>query len=197
MSKFADKAEFSIRFQPFQLYPELQRGDAEGVDKYDFFRDLYEMRGSSEAAMVTRFKNLQNAWKEDGLKLADRERGHRWGNSFDAQRLISLARKQGRENQMIEAIYTANHEQNLPLSDWSVLLQCASQAGLVGAEEMLNSQQEVGEVLQKIQKYIDMGITAVPVLIVNDSHPIHGAPADGVLEEMFSRIIAKGAESAL
>merc|ERR1719401_1558451 len=99
--------------------------------------------------MKTGFKRLQGQWKRDGLKLA--ERVGNFGNSFDAQRLISWSRKQGREDQMIEAVYTANHEKNLCLSNRSVLLACAEQAGLVGAKEMLESRQELDEVWGKIQ----------------------------------------------
>lgn len=190
MKEFSGKADIKIRFQPFQLYPNLERGDAEGVDKYVFFKELYEQRGSDEGAMKERFSHLQKAWKEEGLSLADRERGHKWGNSFDAQRLISFARKQEREDKMIEAIYTANHELNLPLSNRSVLLECATQAGVTGAEEMLNSEQEVAEVRSKIQKYVDMGINAVPVIIINEKYPIHGAPEAEVLQHTFSQIIA-------
>lgn len=189
MKDFSDKADIKIRFQPFQLYPDLKQGDAEGVDKYVFFKELYEQRGSDEAAMKARFSHLQNAWKAEGLSLADRERGHRWGNSFDAQRLISFARKQGREDAMIEAIYSANHELNLPLSSRSVLLECAAKAGVIGTEEMLNSEQEVAEVRSKIQQYISMGINAVPVIIINEKYPIHGAPEAEVLQLAFSQLI--------
>lgn len=179
-----------IRFQPFQLYPDLKRGDPKGVDKYDFFKELYEMRGSNEKEMVSRFKYLQGAWEGDGLNLANRERGNgRWGNSLDAQRLISFARKQGREDQMIEAIYTANHEKNLPLSDMSVLLECAKTAGVQGASEMLDTDQEISEVVGKIRQYTEMGVTAVPVIIVNETHVINGAPEAAVLGEMFNTIL--------
>lgn len=191
MKDFSDKADIKVRFQPFQLYPDLKRGDTEGVDKYVFFKELYEQRGSDEAAMRARFSHLQNAWKEDGLSLADRERGHKWGNSFDAQRLISFARKQGREDEMIEAIYSANHELNLPLSNRSVLLECATKAGVTGTEEMLDSEQEVAEVRSKIQQYVIMGINSVPVIIINDKYPIHGAPEADVLQHAFSQLIEK------
>jgi len=192
MKEFADRAEITIRFQPFQLYPDLERGDPEGVDKYEFFKTLYEHRGSDEAAMVARFAHLQRAWSEEGLQLADRERGSKWGNSFDAQRLISFARKQDRENEVIEAIYAANHECNKPLSNRSVLLECGAKAGLLGVEEMLNSDQEVAEVLAKTQQFVSMGITAVPVLLINDKYPIHGAPEAEVLQQVFSQIIENG-----
>lgn len=195
MKSFSDRADIQISFQPFQLYPQLKRWDPNGVDKHKFFVDKWAMQGVDEAAVNARFKGLQGAWTKEGLKLSDREGG--WGNSFDAQRLISFSRKQGREDQMIEAIYTANHEQNLPLSNWSVLLKCAEGAGVVGAEEMLKSDQEVAEVSDKVKKYVGMGINAVPVIILNDQYRIDGAPEAADLQEILTRIIEKEEKAML
>ena len=80
---------------------------------------------------------LKNAWAEEGLNLAFegeevRPQG-KMGNSIDAQRLIMLARRQGKEDGMIEAIYSANHVNNECLSDFTVLLRCAEEAGVTGA----------------------------------------------------------------
>lgn len=192
MRQFTDKADFKIRFQPFQLYPDLPRLHAEGVDKKEFFKQLSRQRNpeADEEAQAMRFAFLQGEWKKDGLNLSGR--GGQLGNSFDAQRLISFARKQGREDQMIEAIYTANHENNLCLSNPAVLLACADQAGIEGAEEMLNSNQELDEVFSKIQMYRAMGISSVPVLVFNDKYPIHGAPERRHLEVALRDLIEKG-----
>lgn len=134
-----------------------------------------------------RGRRLRAAWSADGLYLAPK--GGRWGQSFDAQRLISLARKQGLEDAMVEEIYKGNHEQNQPLSEWSFLIAAAENAGVTGAEEMLKSDQEVAEVRAKIQKFVNMGIDAVPVLVVNDQPPIHGAPDHERLAQAFRKEI--------
>lgn len=166
----------------------MPAGDNRGVDKYQFHKEKWEMRGVNETTLNKRFRGLQDAWKEEGLRLTDRS-GH-WGNSFDAQRLISLARKQGREDAFVEAVYAANHEQNLALSSWEVLLSCARAAGIAGAQELLEGDQEAAEVRSKIQKHIDMGINAVPVLIFNDRYRIDGAPEAATIAEVFSRLLA-------
>merc|ERR1711998_716959 len=146
-------------------------------------------RGIDPEASKDRFAFLTDQWAADGLTLAPR--GGKWGNSFDAQRLISLSRKQGREDAMCEEIYKGNHEQNQPLSEWSFLLAAAERAGVAGAEEMLKSDQEVAEVKAKIKKHIDMGINAVPVIVINDRDPIHGAPDREMLAQAFAREISK------
>jgi predicted DsbA family dithiol-disulfide isomerase len=92
---------------------------------------------------------------------------------------------------MVEEIYSGNHEQNQPLSEWAFLVAAAQRAGVVGAEEMLKSDQEVAEVRAKVQKHIDMGINAVPVIVVNNQEPIHGAPDREILAHAFAEEISK------
>lgn len=190
---FADQADFQIRFQPFQLYPDLPKGDNTGVDKIAYFERLRTARNGGKpvepAAVEERGRRLRAAWSADGLTLAPK--GGRWGQSFDAQRLISFSRKQGREDAMVEEIYSGNHEQNQPLSEWAFLLAAADRAGVTGAEEMLKSDQEVAEVKAKIRKHIDMGINAVPVIVINNQEPIHGAPDHEILAHAFAEEISK------
>eukprot|EP00746_Dinoflagellata_sp_MGD_P148286 gnl/MRDRNA2_/MRDRNA2_80523_c0_seq1.p1 gnl/MRDRNA2_/MRDRNA2_80523_c0~~gnl/MRDRNA2_/MRDRNA2_80523_c0_seq1.p1 ORF type:complete len:148 (+),score=36.42 gnl/MRDRNA2_/MRDRNA2_80523_c0_seq1:347-790(+) len=138
-------------------------------------------------ASKARFSWLTDQWAADGLTLAPRS--GKWGNSFDAQRLISLSRKQGREDAMCEEIYKGNHEQNQPLSEWSFLLAAAARAGVTGAKELLESDQEADEVRKKIRKYQEMGINAVPVIVINDRAPIHGAPDHELLARTFAEEI--------
>lgn len=141
------------------------------------------------AVVEERGRRLRAAWNADGLTLAPK--GGRWGQSFDAQRLISLARKQGLEDAMVEEIYSGNHEQNQPLSEWSFLIAAAERAGVVGAEDMLKSDQEAAEVKAKIKKHVDAGINAVPVVVINDNKPIHGAPDHALLARMFAAEVSK------
>jgi predicted DsbA family dithiol-disulfide isomerase len=92
---------------------------------------------------------------------------------------------------MVEEIYSGNHEQNQPLSEWGFLLAAAERAGVTGAEQMLKSDQEVAEVKAKIRKHIDMGINAVPVIVINNQDPIHGAPDHTALAHAFAEEISK------
>lgn len=200
--QFADKADFSIRFMPFQLYPNLPGsvdsgiintgGNSEGAPKREFFKALGKERGRTPEQGEELFQRLKSAWAADGLDLVACDDQAKWGSSFDAQRLILLARKQGCENAMIEEIYTANHVKNLSLSDFSVLLACAEAAGVKGADEMLNSDYLVNEVKNQIMHFHRIGITSVPVLVINEKYPINGAPETEVLSQAFGTLIAKG-----
>lgn len=199
MPQFADQADFEIRFQPFQLYPNLPMGDNDGVDKKEFFTRLQTMRNGgvpldedpeAKKAADERRAMVDKIWRADGVNVAPRE--GRWGQSFDAQRIISLSRKQGKEDGMVEEIYKGNHEQNQPLSEWKFLMAAAERAGVTGVtEEWLASDAEKAEVIAKIKKHIGMGIDAVPVICVNDLPPHHGAPEYEWLAKTFEEEIAK------
>lgn len=163
------------------------------MDKIKYFQQLRTLRNGGvdpdPEVVEERGRRLRAAWKNDGLTLAPK--GGRWGQSFDAQRLISLARKQGREDAMVEEIYSGNHEDNQPLSEWSFLIAAAGRAGVVGAAELLHSDQEADEVRAKIRKHIEMGINAVPVIVINDRAPIHGAPDHEMLADAFAAEIMR------
>jgi len=147
--------------------------DGVGVDKRGFFKRLGDQRNpdKSEDEKIARRQSLKDAWAADGLDLnfsgpEVRPEGT-LGSSFDAQRLIVLARKQGREDQM-----------------------AADYAGVTGAATMLASNDGKAEVRAKIEQYIEMGITAVPVIVIDDKYPIMGAPDKAQLAATFSKLLA-------
>jgi len=167
------------------------------VDKLSYFKQLGKQRAPdrTEDEAKQRIKGLVGAWASDGLDLTSAFgiKGGRWGNSLNSQRLIWYARQQGREHEMIEEIYKANHENNLPLSDWSVLLGAAGRAGVEGAKELLGSNLGLAEVIAKIEGYRQMGISAVPVIILNEEHIIsNGAPEKDFLRNAFTTLIQTG-----
>ena len=193
---------------PFQLYPQLPAGESnKGVVKDELFRGLLAQRAPdmSEEQRLNRVKPLAEAWKAEGLCLRspptglNTDGGGRMGSSFDAQRLILLARSQGREDAMIEEVYTANHSRDECLSDWNVLLGCAERAGVRGAKDALANGWGVKETLAKIDEYKDMGVTAVPVVVIDslNDKPIKavlssGAPELDFLRGCFAHLLETG-----
>jgi len=186
--RFEGLADFQIRFQPYQLYPDLPTGDHKGVNKKDYLTRLNEHRrpGMSQKDKEARVQGLRDAWAHEGLGLTF---DGNLGNSFDAQRMIWLAREQNKEDAMIEQIYSSSHEDGKCLSDWQVLLKCASKAGVTGARAMLESDAGKQEVIGKIQMHMLMGITAVPVIVFNEKHVINGAPEVSFIEQCFSALV--------
>ena len=197
---FADQADFVIQFQPFQLYPHLPAhrddGCGAGVNKLQFFAENSKRAypGESPATRAARHQRVVDAWAADGLELRDRygSAGGNVGNSIDAQRLILLARGQGREDALIERIYGANHVEGRCLADWAVLEAAAAAAGVVGCREMLESDSGRAEVEARVEGYRQMGLNAVPVIILEGRFPLRGAPEPEVLRAALAQLLAEG-----
>ena len=192
---------------PFQLYPHLPAGHSnEGVVKDELFSQLIDQRAPemTHEQRKHRADGLAAAWRAEGLTLKSPPTGlngggGRMGSSFDAQRLILLARHLGKEDAMIEEIYAANHSRDECLSDWGVLLACARRAGIPQAERALASGWGVRETVAKIEQYKEMGVTAVPVVVVDsvDGAPLQavlssGAPEMDYLRELLGHLIGTG-----
>jgi len=193
---FSEHAIIKVRFMPFQLYPHLPSGESnEGVVKDEIFKELIAQKypEATEEMRLARTKPLAAAWEAEGLCLRspptglNSDGGGRMGSSFDSQRLILLARSQGLEDEMIEEVYTANHTRDECLSDWGVLINCAKRAGVRDAEAKLNSGWGVKETLAKIEEYKAMGVTAVPVVVLDSvgQTPIKSVLSSGAPEQEF------------
>lgn len=147
---------------------------------------------------LARRKGTVKMWAEDGLKLnfngPECRPDVQLGNTLDSQRLIMLAREQGKEDAMIEAVYAANHERNECLADHKVLLAAAIQAGVTGAEQMLRSDWGKAAVNEKVRHYQeDLGIHGVPVIVLQEKYVFNGAQPKEVLAQAFQEIIETGA----
>jgi len=178
---------------PFKLYPQLPGADRapHGVDKKTFFDAVRRSRGQDPDSeeFKKRRDGLHKMWNDEGLTLSD---GGKTGSSFDAHRLVSLARKQGVEEPMAEALWKAYHTDDECISDHEVLLRLANQAGVVGAKELLESNQEADEVNALYHKHTQMGIDAVPFLMVDDKITEMGGRSVPWLENLFQWVIEKG-----
>jgi len=203
MPHFKDVATINIHFQPFQLYPDLPTGNHEGIDKQGWREDMASWKWPDKTAdeLQARRQALKDAWEKEGLELnfsgPTLQPQGKVGNSMDAQRLIMLARDQGREDAMIEAIYTANHVQNQCLSDWSVLTAAAAQAGVTGVDDMLRSDYGKAEHAAMVKHYRDIGINAVPVIVIDNKYPIFGCPETETIVEVFTQLVQTGTVSKI
>ena len=134
-------ARLTLQFQPFQLYPDLP---AEGIPKGPFFlSNSKRVRpDETEQGRLARRQAVVEAWAADGLELRDvygSLEGSVVGNSYDAQRLITLAREQGLEDSFIEELYAASHVHGRNLGSWETLVEIAEAAGVSGSRAALES----------------------------------------------------------
>lgn len=183
MPKFEESAEFEIKFMPFSLDPSLPGGS--GVDKQERRKRLMKERGSSEEESQARMGRTKAAYAAEGINLSY---AGRTGNSFDAHRLVRLARSQGKEDPLVEELYSNYHESELCLSEMSVLLAAAKKAGVKGAEEFLRSDQDKKELKAQYEHYAQY-TNSVPFFIINEKYTECGAPEASYLEALFTWLV--------
>lgn len=95
------------------------------------------------------------------------DRIERTPNTFDSHRLIWLARREGIQDAVIEALFRSYFTQGLDIGDRRILSDIASTEGLSSSqfEHSLESNDGIAEVQQEEAAVHQLGISGVPSFI--------------------------------
>lgn len=172
--------DFTVHWHAFQLNSQLPGGN--GINKMQMYQAKF---GKDRCEQM--LPRMIATGREHGINFSY---GGNIGNTFDSHRLVSLAAKQGKEDEFMEEIFHNYFEEEKCLSDHGVLLAAASKVGLQGAEELLAGSGEEKEVLADMRKYQQgLRISGVPYFLFNQKHGESGAlPADE-LQNIFRKVL--------
>ena len=180
-----------IRFQPFELNPQM---GPEGQDVTEHLTQKY--RSTPEQQAKAR-EGIAQRGAEVGFTFRKEGRGRVW-NTFDAHRLLAWAGEQGGSFQrdLKMALLKSYHGEGKSPADPAVLLEVAESVGLdrAQAQEVLASGRYADEVRRSEARFQQLGIHAVPSVIVNNKHLIQGGQPPEVFEQAL-RQIAEGMSS--
>ncbi|GAB3208450.1 DsbA family oxidoreductase [Marinactinospora thermotolerans] len=97
-------------------------------------------------------------------------------STFDAHRLVKLAARHGRADQMMELLLRAYHTEGCNVADAQVLRRLGGEAGLDAGQvaAVLDSDDYAGEVRADQRRAKEHGITGVPTLVVDGGPPVPG-----------------------
>jgi predicted DsbA family dithiol-disulfide isomerase len=133
-------------------------------------------------AMVERMVDIA---AEVGVELRfDRVRG---GNTFDAHRLLHLARERGKQHAVADRLHRAYHTEGHAIGEPDVLAALAREAGLDGGEvrEVLDGDRYTDDVRRDESLARELGITGVPYFVIAGRIGVSGAqPADMLLDAL-------------
>ena len=124
---------------------------------------------------------------EDGIEMhLDRTRS---GNSFDAHRLVHLARERGIAEPLLERVMRAYFTDGEAIGDREVLARIAPEAGLPADEVrvLLDGDRYADAVRADEARARELGITGVPFYLVDDRVGVSGAQPVDVLVEALRR----------
>ena len=193
LEKLQGEVAVDVTFQPFELNPQM------GPEGQDMTEHLAQKYGSTPEQQAQARAGIAHRGAAVGFSFRKEGRGRIW-NTFDAHRLLMWAGEQGAQQQrdLKMALLKAYHGEGRSPADHTVLAEAAEAAGLdrAAAEDVLASGRYAEEVRERERHFQQLGIHAVPSVIVNDRHLIQGGQPPEVFEQALRQIAAQGGEAA-
>jgi predicted DsbA family dithiol-disulfide isomerase len=187
LEKLDGEVSTEIHFQPFELNPDMVPG---GQDASDYLTQKY---GSTPQQQKASRDAIRARGAAVGFEFREEGRGRIY-NTFNAHRLLHWAGLQdaGRQHALKKALLEAYHGQGRSPEDESVLLDAVARAGLdtARAKEILAGDEYAREVRESEQRFQELGIHAVPAVIINDRHLIQGGQPPEMFEQALRQIAA-------
>ncbi|MFI5086363.1 MAG: DsbA family oxidoreductase [Actinomycetales bacterium] len=171
---FAHKDSVDVQWRSYQLDPSLP-------EHYDGTELGYlsERKGMEPGQVAAMFAQVAEQAAGEGLRYAFDDVVV--ANSFNAHQLLHLARTQGRDAEVKEALLSAHFEQGEDIGSRAFLVRTGAAAGLDPAEieEALEADTYAASVRQDFAEARSLGISGVPFFVIDRKYGISGAqPAD-------------------
>jgi predicted DsbA family dithiol-disulfide isomerase len=166
----------TVTWRPFELNPDMPKV---GLD-----RRAYRSRkfGSWERSQALDAQ-VAAAARADGLDFRH-DRMERTPNTVDAHRLICLARREGKQEAVVEGLFSAYFHDGCDVGASEVLVAVGSVAGLDPARvsAMLASDEGLNEVAAELDRARRLGVSGVPTVVVNGRPLFSGAIRSELIE---------------
>jgi len=172
LAQFAHKDKVEVIWKSFQLNPDMKTEPGKNINQY-----LAEVKGwSLEQARQTN-DHVTKMAKEAGLDY-DLDKAV-VANSFDAHRLVQLAKTTGKGDAMEEQLFKAYFTEGKNIADHDTLVQLATGIGLDAetVKKVLDSDEYADAVDQDIYESQQIGVRGVPFFVLNDRYAVSGAQA--------------------
>jgi predicted DsbA family dithiol-disulfide isomerase len=182
LAAFAHRDEVAVTWRSFELDP--QAPAARSVDSATHLAQKY---GMSRDEALARQRDLAEVAAADGLDMrADLVRG---GNTFDAHRLVQLAKANDVQDAMKERLMRAYHTEGERIGDAGTLARLALEVGLPQDEvrDVLAGDRYATEVRDDERTAMALGIEAVPFFVVDRRMGAAGAHPPEALGELLRR----------
>jgi predicted DsbA family dithiol-disulfide isomerase len=168
LSLFEHRDQVTIRHRAFQLQPDITTT----VDTKSYLAQKYQMAAEQVEQMQANVCAIA-----DSEGLCYNLGGTLSGNTFDAHRLLLWSAEIGKQDALLEAMYSAYFEKSQPLFSREDLIAVCSQVGISATEvdEILSSDNFSQEVIADRALATQLGATGVPFFVVDMKYGISGA----------------------
>lgn len=169
MALSADRFDFEVEYFPFELNPHIPE---EGVD----YREYLCKKFGSEEKFTELHEHVKRIAASEGLDFRlDLQQTS--PNTRNAHRLMLVAREKGKQEEVVEALFRAYFTEGVDLTRVDSLVRIAEDAGLDSEkiEQLLHSNTGKLEIEMAEKELQELGITSVPLFIIDDKLAISGA----------------------
>ncbi|MFZ2542266.1 MAG: DsbA family oxidoreductase [Gallionella sp.] len=174
LTRLNEQVTAEVHFQPFELNPKMP------ADGQDIREHLIRKYGLTPKQYDHNAEALRVRGEQVGFTFSTDKRGRIY-NTFDAHRLLHWAGLEGCQLALEHALFQAYFTDGEDPSSHETLVGLAEKAGLdaTRARKILLSGEYAKEVRERERYYLELGINAVPSVIINERHLIQGGqPAD-------------------
>lgn len=186
LDKFPHKDEVEVIWRSFQLDPNLKtRTD---ISTYDYFA---EIKGKSKEEAIQMHQYVNEVAGQVGLRF-DFDKAI-VANSFNAHRLIQLARTKGLGDDAEELLFKAHFTEGKNIDDNTVLMEIGLALGLGEAvvKEVLETDAFAKEVREDELRAHTIGVRGVPFFVFNDKMAVSGAQSPDIFLDTLNKAWAQ------
>ena len=170
LDKFPHKDKVNVIWKSFELDPNLTTNTEVSATDH-----LSDAKGISKEKAEGMQDYVANIAKEIGLDFHTKNTVV--ANSFNAHRLIQLAKTKGLGNEVEEALFEAYFEKGKNIDDKETLIKTGVSIGLDESDvkEIFNSDAFEKEVKHDEMQAQSLGINGVPFFVLNNKYAVSGA----------------------
>jgi predicted DsbA family dithiol-disulfide isomerase len=182
LAQFPQKNKVEVEWHSFELDPGLKTRP--GISVHDY---LAQRKGISRETSVQLHNQLTETAGKVGLIYHFDTAVV--ANSFDAHRLIQLAKLHGLGDAAEERLFKAYYTEGKDISDHLTLIIIGDEIGLnaKAVKQMLDSDELVDEVHHDEELARALGINGVPFYVINDRYGVSGAQAPEVFLQTLEK----------
>jgi predicted DsbA family dithiol-disulfide isomerase len=180
IARMPSPADVEVVWRAFELDPSAPRVQAPETSYAERLAHKYRATVAQADAMIDRMTTVAAG---EGLSFRfDRIQP---GNTFDAHRVLHLARERGVQGAVKERLLRAYMTEGEPIGDPDALARLSAEAGLDAAEvrKVLASDAYAAEVRADEEEAHELGIHAVPFFILGGEYGLSGAQPVELMHE--------------
>jgi protein disulfide-isomerase len=182
LETFEGKEFLEIDWRSYQLDPDAT--SQPNTDVYDY---LAQRKGQTRDWSVKMHEQVANTAKQEGLDYNFEKAII--ANSYNAHRLIHLAKKYKLGDQAEETIFKAYFTEGKDIANKTTLIAIGKEIGLKEEEinEVLNSDKYGAEVRADIEEARNIGVRGVPFFVMDRAYAVSGAQPVEVFTETLEK----------